>query len=154
MLYLSFSLWTKEQTWEVEVWKSRIAAIYLLFLTLLHVLFCTVLSCFYACIIVQFEVGTDIKRIIRGQKSKVLECHFWNSSNYPPWCKTSKTAIILRYDTHFWRSKVNIQIVKGLKNEKMATLVKIAAIARLPEDIQEKRDSLHLLEFQVIWDMM
>ena len=103
--------------------KSRIVAIFLLFLTLWHVLTCKQADATLTSLsILKYGASKWPHRVIRGSKIKSAWNLFKSMSDRRPWLKNSKNVIIFSNATCgsdvrcCKRSKVSIQTVRGSKS--------------------------------------
>ena len=130
-------------------WKSRIVAIFLLFLTLWHVLTYKQADATLASLsILKYEALKWPHRVIRGSKLKVLQ---FCLKVCRPWLKNSKNVIIFQ----MWHMVLTLGIVKGqrlvfrlYRGQKIKLLRfswKWWHIVLLPIRIQ-KKNSLHYLQ--------
>ena len=90
---------------ELGRWKSRIVAIFLLFLTLWHVLTYKQADATLASLsILKYGALKWPHRVIRGSKIKSTSILFKSMSDRRPWLKNSKNVIFFfKCDTWFWR---------------------------------------------------
>ena len=108
---------------ELGRWKSRIVAIFLLFLTLWHVLTYKQADATLASLsILKYGALKWPHRVIRGSKIKTAAILFKSRSDRRPWLKNSKNVFIFSNATRgsdircCKRWRVSIQIVQGSKN--------------------------------------
>ena len=137
------------RTW---TWKSRIVAIFLLFLTLWHVLTYKQADATLASLsILKYEALKWPHRVIRGSKIKSASILFKSMSDPRPWLKNSKNVIIFQMR----HVVLTLGVVKGqrlvfrLYRVQKIKLLRFSwkwwHIVLLPIGIQ-KKNSLHYLQ--------
>ena len=136
---------------ELGRWKSHIVAIFLLFLTLWHVLTCKQADATLASLsILKYGASKWPHRVIRGLKIKSAWNLFKSMSDRRPWLKNSKNVIIFQM-RHVVLTlgvvkgqRLVFKLYRGQKIKLLRFSWKWWHIVRLPRGIQ-KKNSLHYL---------
>ena len=144
---------------ELGRWKSRIVAIFLLFLTLWHVLTYKQADATLASLsILKYEALKWPHRVIRGSKIKSASILFKSMSDRRPWLKNSKNVIIFQM-RHVVLTlgvvkgqRLVFRLYRGQKIKLLRFSWKWWQIVHLLERIQ-KKNTLYYLTCQVteIW---